>query len=183
MEHNHEHNQVTLNVRILALIAGFLFMLSLRPLISDQITNRGMIFYNAGKYRMALWYFKKARLLDTSSPTANLFMAACYEETGNHNKAVYAYKRYIKINPSDARPYYYLGYLYSRRGDYQKALRWFKQAVKIDPKYWQAYLWISTCYKKLGQKERALENLQEMKKIFPKNKRVIENFIKNMEEK
>ena len=180
-KHIHKHLRVDVRLRLMFLVIGISIMLALRPWIAKQTYNRGVIFYNAGNYKKAVKYFKKAIFLAPAYGCANLFLASTYEEMGDYQDAIKIYTSYIRVVPHNPQTYYFLGSLYaSRYKNYIKALGWFDTAISVDKKYWQAYLWRGICWQVLGRLDLALQNYRQMAKVFPHDERV-KGFIKDIQ--
>jgi len=118
--------------------------------IADGLNEKGMFYYNGGKYNNAIYVFKKAlkirkKILGEEHPdTAQSYnnLAELYRNMGKYQKAEPLYLKALKIrekvlgeeHPDTASSYNNLAGLYKSIGDYQKAEPLYLKALEIREK-------------------------------------------------
>lgn len=76
---------------------------SLKPMIVEELYNKGHGLYTNHKYEEALNIFKKIYAIDKKNPDATYFMARSYDQTGDKENAKKYYQYIIDKFPEDKR--------------------------------------------------------------------------------
>jgi Tfp pilus assembly protein PilF len=83
--------------------------------------EKGLKFQEAGNFKKASKYYKKAVRADSSYAEAWSNLGYTYRKQGNFSKAVKAYKKAIKLSPDLAEAHEYLGEAYVEMGKFDLA--------------------------------------------------------------
>lgn len=135
----------TLRHKILLLIAGLFFALSLRPFIARENCKRADSFSRIGSLSYALQQYKKAIFLASDFTYAYNQMALNYERMGRIDKAIEALEKSFIANPGNEAGYSELGRIYGERKMYPMAEIYFRKALSLNPENKIARIWIGIC--------------------------------------
>lgn len=114
-------------------------------------TNRGMFYYDQGKYDQAMTYFNKAIRANPDYDGAYAWRGRIYCRQNKFDLAISDLNKAIDINPL---PCYYSsrGRIYDKEKKYDLAVKEYIKAIALDPKYAPAYnnlAWLlATCSEK-----------------------------------
>lgn len=131
---------------------------------AKTIREKGERLVKADQQDLALYYFKRAVLLDPSDAQAWCDLGDTYWWKENVPQAKLAYQKAITINPNLAKAY--VGRAWLREGvkDYKGALADFEKAYTIDPKHTEA----------MGDRAKLLDTMGRHKEAVALYTRIIE---------
>ena len=139
-----------------------------------MIRQRGIDFYNAGKYHEAIQTF-------TNIPKSehNLEMVIClansYESIGDVRSAVILLESLNKRNLNNYSAFYNLGNIYLKAEVYKNAIESYKTCTRLNSKFAPAYYNLGITYYKINDIPKALFNFEKAIRINPSNKDYIYN--------
>ncbi len=85
-----------------------------KPILKADL---GKVYFEAGRYKDGLRYFKEARSLDHENAYTAYYLAKTLEHTGDITAAVQIYEELLSILPDYSSLYYQLGKIKALRGD------------------------------------------------------------------
>jgi len=119
---------------------------------SARIMNDlGYAYYNAGKDKEAVYYFRKAIGADPNYTNAYDNLGLMYLANGNNDKALALFKKVIELAPQNSNTYNNIGSVYYARGDSEKAIYYFNKSLQIFPGQSSAYYNLGNVYKERGE--------------------------------
>jgi tetratricopeptide (TPR) repeat protein len=144
--------------------------------------QRGMAFYQQGKYREAeVAYRKSLAIRDNTITRGNL--ANALKAQGKIDEALLEYKKVLEENPRDAIANYNLANLFrDYRGDMPAAIRHYQKALEIQPKFAEAYLNLGLLLERIGETGKAIDALQGFIENAEKNDKNREPVVKMIAE-
>ncbi len=100
----------------------------------DDIVNRGIALFEAGKYQESVNEYEKALSLDSNSPLVNYEIAYSYFVMGEHEKAIMHIDRILKIKSKFQNLAYIVkGSCYDEMKKTKKAIKTYKAGIKKYP--------------------------------------------------
>ncbi|MFN6297141.1 MAG: tetratricopeptide repeat protein [Microcystis sp.] len=129
--------------------------------------NRGILYYNQQKYKLALDDYNKAIELNPNYALAYYNRGNLYRRQQKYKLALDDYNQAIKINPNDAEAYNNRGNLYYDQQKYELALADYNQAIKINSDFAGAYYNRGNLYKDLQKYDLALSDYSKAIDINP----------------
>lgn len=115
---------------------------TLYPELASGWENKGIIFYNLGKYNESIDAFDKAIKINSSHLNALNNRGLAYARLEDYGKAVDSYDTAIQINPQFLEAWnnkgaalYEWGIRYNDPSKYDDAIKTFNKALEINPQY------------------------------------------------
>ncbi|MBD2622179.1 tetratricopeptide repeat protein [Microcystis flos-aquae FACHB-1344] len=129
--------------------------------------NRGVLYYNQQKYKLALDDYNKAIELNPNHAQAYNNRGTLYDEQQKYELALADYNQAIELNRNFAMAYYNRGGLYQDLGKYDLALSDYSKAIEINRSYAEAYYNRGNLYKDLQKYDLALSDYSKAIEINP----------------
>ncbi|MGK7941305.1 MAG: tetratricopeptide repeat protein [Crocosphaera sp.] len=103
----------------------------LNPKLAEAYNNRGIVYYEQGKYEKALAEYNQAIQLNPQYFEAYCNRGVIYYEQGKYEKALADCNQAIQLNPKDASVYYNRGLTYKANRNIEKAISDFEKAAEL----------------------------------------------------
>ncbi|MFM6788747.1 MAG: tetratricopeptide repeat protein, partial [Microcystis panniformis] len=129
-------------------------------------SNRGIIYYNQQKYKLALDDFNKAIELNPNYAEAYGNRGLLYYNQQKYELALSDYDKAIEINHNYAEAYVNRGVLYRLQEKYELALADYDKAIELNRNDAVAYYNRGVLYAILGQPEKVKIDLQQAAILF-----------------
>jgi len=135
--------------------------LEINPQYAQAYYNRGYIYQNSGKYRLAADDYEKA-IRTGYGVQEEVFcnLGAVYGNLGKHAMALEYYERALAVNPEYAPAYYNRAVDYFALGKQIQAVHDFDRAIQINPEHAGAYYLRGKVHAILGDQALALEDMK-----------------------
>ncbi len=138
--------------------------------------NRGFIFGEAGKFKIAIDDFSKAININNRYYVAYFNRALMKSNLNLTNESLDDYTKAIELNKNYYEAYYNRGYIYGTTGQLEKAISDFSKAIEIKPDYAQAINNRGITYLKMGAIEKSCNDFKKASELGSKSAK--ENLIK-----
>lgn len=103
------------------------------PKCAEAYVNRGMIYFNSGKFQDAITDFSKAIDLDPKNADFYCARGGAYNHLGKYNDAILDFDRAIKLDPQNAVGYHLRGLAYDDIREYDNAFCDYNKVIELDP--------------------------------------------------
>ncbi len=113
---------------IICILASVLFCQNAKE--PPEEFNRGVEFFQQGKYSEAIEQWRKVIEIDENLAAAWFNMAVAYDITGQDSLAIECYHRAAELRPEDPDPWIYLAQLHRRREEPYLAAHAYKNACQ-----------------------------------------------------
>lgn len=120
-----------MRIRIFALIAAFLPLLSCRADNSQDLTAMGMSAFRAGNYDLAIPYFTRAVQADTNYVGAYFFRALSYMAKKRYALSIVDLDRVVSLHTNDAKAFYFRGWCYIDEQQYSNSVADLSRSLSI----------------------------------------------------
>ena len=130
-------------------------------------SNRGVLYQDQQKYKLALDDYNKAIELNPNHANAYVNRGVLYKDLQKYDLALSDYSKAIDINPNDANAYYNRGNLYYNQQKYELALSDYNKAIELNPNHANAYVNRGVLYKDLQKYDLALSDYSKAIDINP----------------
>jgi tetratricopeptide (TPR) repeat protein len=138
----------------------------------DQDYQRGIKYYNEGKYEQAVEELEKVVAdVDRSNPSYALGMFYAAEShvhlgnakfySGDYQGALEHFMRALEENPTYPDIYYRIGVIYHRLDKTEKAEEYLDKAIKLNDRYFEAICYRGMIFYEKGEKEKAQSLFQK----------------------
>ena len=107
--------------------------------LAQAYVNRGSIYYDLGKYILAVHDFTEAISIDPNIPNTFNIRGFAYHHLGEYELAARDYHAEIVLDENFAPAYANLGYNYRSLGLHEDAIAEYNNAISIEPTYALAY--------------------------------------------
>jgi tetratricopeptide (TPR) repeat protein len=145
--------------------------------------RRGVIFDKMGRKPESITAMKTVLVLKPDDAIALNYLGYTYAEMGiNLDEAEQLIKKAMKIKPDDGYITDSLGWVYYKRGQYNQALNYLNKAAMLVPNDPTILEHLGDVYKKLNRPSKALEYYRRSLENDPKEKQVIEDKIRQLEQ-
>nr|ADN17540.1 Tetratricopeptide TPR_2 repeat protein [Gloeothece verrucosa PCC 7822] len=137
--------------------------------------NRGLLYSDLQKYKLALSDYNKAIALNPLLEQAYYNRGVLYSQLKKYELALSDYDKAIQLNPEDTQVYYNRGNLYKTLKEYDKALFDYNKAIEFNSEDAQAYNNRAVVYKELKEYKKALSDYNKAIEINPDDARTYYN--------
>ncbi|ADG13331.1 TPR repeat-containing protein [Methanocaldococcus infernus ME] len=131
--------------------------------------EKGLKYYNEGRYEKAIECFDKAIKLDPNNPAAWYYKADSLYKLERYEKAIECFDKAIKLDPNNPAAWYYKADSLYKLERYEKAIECFDKAIKLDPNNPAAWYYKADSLYKLERYEKAIECFDKAIKLDPNN--------------
>jgi tetratricopeptide (TPR) repeat protein len=125
--------------------------------------DRGLTFYNLGKYKEAIKSFDKALDIDPRDATILSNKGASLNNLGKYKDAIKCLDKALEIEPNNAGAWLNKGNALYNLRKHEEAIKYYDKALDIDPSFAVAWNNKGIALKKLGKDEDAQKCLEEAK--------------------
>jgi len=119
--------------------------------------NLGVIFWEMGNIRKAIYYNKKVLENDKNYKDAYYQLGLLFEDVGDINKSIKSYRRALRIDPEDKLSLYNLAVLYDTMGRDYLAESIYLNLIRLDPSNSYAMNNLGSLYESRGEYKKALK--------------------------
>ena len=137
---------------------------------AETYNSSGRIYYNQGKYDLAIFEFNQAIRLNPKFAYAYNNRGLVYYIQGKYEKAIADYGKVIQLNPKYAEAYNNRGNVYYNQGKYDLALADYNQAIQLNPKDANAYYNRGLNYKDNRNIEKAISDFEKAANLYKQQK-------------
>ncbi len=130
--------------------------------------RQGKLYSRAKNYPLALDYYKKASLIDSSFAPAYREKAEIYFRAGQYNNAVQQFKRYLLLNNNCSARGRYAGFL-NQAAQYKESIAEAKEALKCDSLNAYTYRYKGRSEFESGDYANGLISMNKFFKLSEKN--------------
>ena len=133
-------------------IADYNQAIQLNPKYAEAYNNRGNVYYNQGKYDLAIADYNESIRLNNPKlwlPYNN--RGIVYDDQGKYDLAIADYNQAIQLNPKLAHAYYGRGLTYKAKRNIEKAISDFEKAANL--------------YKQQGNQKSHQKCLDQLKRL------------------
>ncbi|MFK7922091.1 MAG: tetratricopeptide repeat protein [Bacteroidia bacterium] len=141
--------------------------LRLDPSHGPTYRARGILYYDAGDYQIALADFNRALAYKDSSHLTFFHKGLTLIKLGRPEDAKLAFEKAYQENPFHPQTLGYVGFYQLQVGDTKAAIANFNQALAIDSSLLMIRLNRGTAYYKLGKLEKAIEDMEQVIAVEP----------------
>ncbi len=135
--------------------------------------NLALVAYKKLDLERAAGLWKKAVLLDSSSPRYIYHLAFALFSSGHIQEAIERYGDLLRKMNGEPEIYNNLGQLFEFRGDVAQAEKNFRRAVTLDPRYLPALNNLGRLYEKSGRLKEAEQVFRMLARLTPED---VENY-------
>ncbi len=162
-----------------SLIVSFLFGLTPSIFSTEKMQkyatyymNIGKIYANEGKYKDAIWFYRRALLISPHWDSAYCNMGLAYYHIDKVSKALKMCRKAIYSNPKNVELYKYLGMLYNDMKEYFMAYKAYSKALEIDPKDLDSLIYLGDFFSVIkGDYEKASKYYSKAIEVNPRDYR------------
>lgn len=130
--------------------------------------NRGLTYYNAGRFDKAAEDFDKALALKPDDIDAYCSLGMVYYKLGLPEKAIESFDKAIALKPTYFMAYNNRGLVFMQTGCLVKALQDYDKALVLNPVADQVYYNLGVFYSRSGFFNKSLENYNKALAINPR---------------
>ncbi len=158
---------IALGSVVLALIAAFLYKISVDPINAQQSYDAGLRLMKIGRYSQAILSFDRAVGLKRDFSDAYWARGRGYMSLQQADSAIRDFTKVIQLLPNDARPLVDRGEAYFSEKDFQGAIDDANRAIELDPKLGSAYALLGLAVRATGNVQAALADFDKAVKFDP----------------
>ena len=129
--------------------------------------NRGLVYFNIGKYNEATLDFSKSIELDHNLAIAYSNRGLAYIATGQLDLAITDCDHAIQLDPTLAMAFSNRGWAYHNKGQYNQAITDYTKAIQLDANLVNAYINRGLAYLALGQLDNAIDDCNYAIRLDP----------------
>jgi tetratricopeptide (TPR) repeat protein len=129
--------------------------------------NRGVAYYNQGKFDLAIADYNKAIELNPKGAEAYNNRGNAYSKQGNLQQAIADYNKAIELNPKGAEVYNNRGIVYYNQGKFDLAIADYNKAIELNKFYPEAYFNRGLAYNKQDKFDQAIRDFDEAIRLNP----------------
>jgi DNA-binding helix-hairpin-helix protein with protein kinase domain len=137
---------------------------------AETYNSSGRIYYNQGKYDLAIFEFNQAIRLNPKFAYAYNNRGIVHSDQGKYDLAIADYGKAIQLNPKYAEAYNNRGNVYYNQGKYDLALADYNQAIQLNPKDANAYYNRGLNYKENRNIEKAISDFEKAANLYKQQK-------------
>lgn len=134
----------------------------------EDNNNKGLSYFNQGKYDLAIACFQKALELDPDNHVYLLNIGNSYFSLKDFSHAISYYQKALEIDPNNALSHGFIGGVYLEQEIYIKAIDYYKRAIEINPTH-EIINSFGFCYFKLFDFDNAVIYFQNALDLDPTN--------------
>lgn len=111
-------------------------------------------------YEQAIFYFRRALMVDATLSTGWTLLGQAYLEHKNIQAALNAFRCAVELDPRDYRGWYNLGHSYELLSVYHRARYYYSKAAQLRPSDARMWRAMASCFRKEQKEWMALECLE-----------------------
>jgi protein O-mannosyl-transferase len=131
------------------------------------LTNLGGAYFDKGKYKDAIGYYRTAALIKPDHFAVHNNLGAAYMKDGQLKKAEKQYLEDTKINPGRVQSFERLAKIYERLGENEKAIPLYEKVVQLSGEDPEKYYNLASFCAAEGKYEKAIVNFRKAIEIKP----------------
>lgn len=138
-------------------MASYLIVIELKPDHYAAYNKLGYIYYYKNEYSLAMEYYNKSIMIDSTSYNAQVFSnrGNLFRAMGNFSEALKDLTKAYEYDPYDPEIYFNLGNYYYDIGDYFTSEKYYSECIKINEDY--NYIPKSAAYNNRGMSNYKLK--------------------------
>ncbi|MCL1471404.1 tetratricopeptide repeat protein [Argonema antarcticum] len=160
-------NQQYMNGNILAAIASYDKVLSIKPKFHDAWYNRGVALKDLGRYEEAILSYDRALELQPDSSETWNNRGAALRSLGRVEEAIASYDRALELKEDRHKNWYNRGIALFNLGRIEDAIASYDKALQLQPDFHQAWNNRGNAFMKLGRFAEAIANYDKALEIKP----------------
>lgn len=182
---NYRYRQVILGSLALATIVGFttvtidqlrywqngitLFRRNIATTKPHYIShyNLGVTLMDKGKYKEAIWEFRKALRLKADNADAHNNLGVCLYRKGEYQQAISEYNAALKLKPDHIQAHMNLAMLFYQQENWQASIPHFREALRLQPSFAYAHYYLALALEKQGKTAEAKSHYETAVQINP----------------
>lgn len=139
------------------------------PDFSPSYYNRGIAYYETGRFSEAIQDFDKAMELEPESAMTYLYRGICYQKLGQPDRAVTDFTLAMAYDPHPVQAHNQRGMSYQKMEEYLMAIRDYNWILKYQPENITVLLNRGYCLQKLDYFKEAIAQYKKVLEVSPLN--------------
>ena len=135
--------------------------------MSAELNSKGLLYYNQGKYDLALDFFQKASAQDPSNTLYLVNVGNTYHALGRFEQAREYFQKVLNLKPEDANALKLIGSTHFALKDYQQAISYYEKGLKGEPNDALSYGYLGDSFFQLGVHVKAADCYRRAIRIQP----------------
>ncbi|MDD2889822.1 MAG: tetratricopeptide repeat protein [bacterium] len=133
--------------------------------LGEWLCQKGINYYNSGKYDSSIAMFKQVIKEDSLSKDAYYNLGASFAKIRKYDDAISSFNKAISLYPNDIDAMFQLGAICIVKGDYKSAVVVYTRIISFNQQLPRAYENRGTAYWKLGLQSQANSDLKTAKRL------------------
>lgn len=142
--------------------------LKIDPNYYNALANRGVLYYNTGKYQESLDDFNKALKVRQDKSDPWIGRANTLSTIQEFEKSIPDYNRYMQLKPNDVNAYIWRGIAYYRTNKLDSAIIDFTKAITMEPRRDETYYWRAYALTNTNRDTEAMNDINTGLQLNPK---------------
>ena len=128
--------------------------------------DQGQMFFQEGKYAIAIEHYKNAVAIDPKFAFAWDMIGYSYRKLGDYDKAIENYEKSLEIDPKGKMPLINIAYAHEFKGDFDGGIEAMNHYISIYPEEAEGYYGRGRLYHKKQDYRRALDDMMKAYKLY-----------------
>ena len=130
--------------------------------------DKGQMFFQEGKYAIAIQHYKNAVAIDPKFAFAWDMIGYSYRKLGEYDKAIENYQKSLEIDPKGKMPLINIAYAHEFKGDFDSAIEAMNNYIEIYPDEAEGYYGRARLYHKEQDYRSALDDMMKAYTLYNK---------------
>ncbi|MGI9547176.1 MAG: tetratricopeptide repeat protein, partial [Flavobacteriaceae bacterium] len=135
--------------------------------MSAELNNKGLLYYNQGKYDLALDFFLQALNQEPANSIYLVNVGNTYHALKRYEKAQIYFKKILEIKPDDASALKLIGNTFFALQDFPQAIEFFQKGLALEPNDALNYGYLGDAFYQRGIFIKAADCYQRALRIQP----------------
>lgn len=135
--------------------------------MSTELNNKGLLYYNQGKYDLALDFFLQALNQEPANSIYLINVGNTYHALKRYDQAQVFFKKILEIKPHDANALKLIGNTYFALQDFPQAITYFQKGLALEPNDALNYGYMGDAYFQRGIYIKAADCYERAIRIQP----------------
>lgn len=137
--------------------------------MTNDLTNKGVISYNAGNYDEAIMYFSQAADLEPSNPACFCNLGSCYHMKKKYSVAISNFQKALELDHNYTSALKSLGAIFLETDSYDEALEYYQKNIVLEPSDGDTYYYMGVVYTKKQIATKEVEYYEKAALLAPKS--------------